>query len=205
MIFMEMAMKLAGVDLLAEAASAERKRMVTIWQQILQRCNNPKSQMYSHYGARGIKCTIPSFDDFYAHLGPRPSPKYSVDRIDVNGHYAIGNIRWATRHEQATNTRRTAFVEIEGKRYKRVDLATKYGVTGDQIDYRVKVGKPFDIVVSKEPQWDTSSLPLAIAAASAKRKARTHCKRGHELSGENVYIKRGSRHCKQCRKEWRPS
>ena len=199
-MFYGMALTLAGVDIRRDMEIAERKRMKLIWAMILQRCNNPRSQMYRHYGGRGIKCTIASFDAFYEHMGHRPTSKHSVDRIDVNGDYAIGNLRWATHTEQAKNTTQNAFVEIEGKKYKRVDLADKYGVTGDQIDYRVKKGSPFDIVVAKEPRWNTSSLPLAVAAAALKRKSRTHCKYGHELSGENVYLHNGSRHCKECKR-----
>lgn len=45
------------------------------------------------------------------------------------------------------------------------------------------------------------NLELAIAAAAEKKRKQTHCKRGHELSGSNLYInKRGSRVCKECRK-----
>lgn len=204
MLGAEIAFAFHGPLFKRDAEIFERKRMKQIWLAILQRCNNPRSQMYRHYGGRGIRCTIDSFEAFFAHLGPRPTTGHSVDRIDVNGHYAIGNLRWATWREQATNTTRTAFVEIDGKRYKRTDLAEKYGVTGDQIDYRAKKGGSLDVVISPEPRWDTSSLPLAVAAAAIKRKQRIVCKRGHSLVGENVYFHSGRRHCKECRKQWRP-
>jgi len=38
-------------------------------------------------------------------LGPKPSPKHTVDRIDNDGHYVPGNVRWATRSEQNKNQR----------------------------------------------------------------------------------------------------
>jgi hypothetical protein len=31
-------------------------------------------------------------------------------------------------------------------------------------------------------------------------KPQTHCKRGHELTGDNLYLYRGVRHCRACRK-----
>ena len=48
---------------------------------------------------------------------------------------------------------------------------------------------------------------LAGVGPSAENARKTHCKRGHELSGENVFLKDGRRHCRRCRAlqaaEWR--
>lgn len=196
---------LAGIDVKRDYEVAERKRLRAIWGAILQRCNNPKSQAYQIYGGRGIKCLLRSYEEFVDDVGYRPSPAHSLDRIDVNGHYAVGNLRWATQSEQMSNVRTNAFVQIDGKSYKRLDLAREYGVTSDQIDYRTKKGLPFELVISKNPLWDTSSLPLAVAAAALKRRQRKQCKRGHDLTGPNVYEQKGRRHCRACRKQWRPS
>ena len=60
------------------------------------------------YYERGI-CVLPQwandFDAFYEYIGPQPSPKHSLDRINNDGNYEPGNVRWATASEQGTNRR----------------------------------------------------------------------------------------------------
>src|SRR3989442_273730 len=73
------------------------------------RCNVPKSKSYPRYGGRGILFLFTSFEQWFAVLGPRPSPQHSVDRFPNNdGNYEPGNVRWATRSEQDQNKRRPA-------------------------------------------------------------------------------------------------
>ena len=69
------------------------------------RCNNSANPSYKNYGGRGIKFKFSSFEEFIDHIGFRPSDNHSIDRIDNNGHYEIGNVRWATDIEQARNKR----------------------------------------------------------------------------------------------------
>ena len=59
----------------------------------------------AEYRAHGIQFKFTSFAQWYRELGPRPSSGHSVDRIDNNGHYAPGNMRWATKSEQGKNRR----------------------------------------------------------------------------------------------------
>lgn len=78
------------------------------WQDMLQRCNNPKSQSYKDYGARGVSVCERwlAFDSFIEDMGPRPDGR-SLDRINNDGNYEPSNCRWADLTTQNRNTRRS--------------------------------------------------------------------------------------------------
>lgn len=77
------------------------------WEQMKQRCQNPKATRYPSYGAVGITVCErwQLFDNFFADMGDRPEGK-TLDRINPFGNYEPGNCRWATYKEQANNQRR---------------------------------------------------------------------------------------------------
>lgn len=83
-----------------------------IWHNIKNRCYNQDCSVYKHYGARGIRLYEPWHDlVVFAkwledNLGPRPTSKYSLDRIDNDKGYEPGNLRWATKKEQIDNRRK---------------------------------------------------------------------------------------------------
>ena len=70
------------------------------------RCTNPNRKDFAYWGGRGIEFRCKSFNEFMECLGPRPEG-LTLDRIDNNGHYEPGNVRWATRKQQVRNSRRT--------------------------------------------------------------------------------------------------
>jgi hypothetical protein len=85
-----------------------------------QRCENPNNKSYINYGARGIQFKFDSFEDFKNCLGNKPDPTYTLERLDNNGHYEIGNVVWATREQQLKNRRtfKTNSSGIAGVHYK---------------------------------------------------------------------------------------
>lgn len=87
-----------------------------IWRGMKERCENPNTQQFCDYGGRGISICDRwrDFSAFLEDMGQRPSPLYSIDRMDVNGNYEPVNCRWATDKEQSRNRRNNILVKVGG-------------------------------------------------------------------------------------------
>lgn len=75
---------------------------------MFQRCENPNTQAWRHYGGRGISICDAwrSFEVFLKDMGKKPTQWHSLDRIDCNGNYEPSNCRWASKAVQSRNQRR---------------------------------------------------------------------------------------------------
>jgi hypothetical protein len=138
-----------------------RSKEYSTWRSMRARCLDPSDSAYENYGGRGIIvhhawAGSDGFDAFYADVGPAPKGgRISLDRIDNDGNYEPGNVRWATPKQQANNTRRNVRVlfrgelrtlseiaDIAGEKYHRVNQRFKRGLMGEELVTRQRIGRP---------------------------------------------------------------
>jgi len=114
-----------------------------VWQNMKRRCLDKGNASYPDYGGRGITVCKRWVDDFAAFLGdvgPRPSPKHTLERRNNNRGYSPSNCMWATREEQYHNRRtpKNAIV-VEGVPLKQ--YAKLKGVPYETMYWRYKNGR----------------------------------------------------------------
>ena len=80
-------------------------REYRIWRGMISRCTLPCAAHYARYGGRGISVCARwrRFENFFSDMGPAPTQKHSVDRIDSEKNYSPENCRWADSKTQARN------------------------------------------------------------------------------------------------------
>ena len=160
---------------------SHRNPMYSIWMSIKTRCYNEKHPSYGGYGARGIRMCDQwrhDFDAFREHVGKRPDGS-SLDRIDNEGNYEPGNVRWSTRCEQASNTRRNIKVSWHGFICNLIDVARQEDVAYPTLlahfkrhgDIRESVARCKAIGSKFE---ERSAEKLGIPQAKRKHKPVTH-------------------------------
>lgn len=121
------------------------------WNGMIDRCHNESSKSYRLYGARGIEVCARwrnSFDDFAADVGDKPSPRHSLGRIDNDGNYEPGNVRWETRWEQQRNKRSCRYVTVSGETKTVSEWARSIGVTSEAMRLRLKKSASLEAIVS---------------------------------------------------------
>ena len=114
-----------------------------VWSHLKSRCLNPRDAAYHLYGGRGITVDpawVNDFAAFYAHVGPRPTPQHTIERIDNNRGYEPGNVKWDTRTAQARNRRSSRMMTLNGETLSAAAWAERLGVSVWNIYARRKLG-----------------------------------------------------------------
>ena len=117
------------------------------WRRIRVRCGDLNRH---RYGGRGIRVCArwQKFENFYADMGPKPGPTYSIERIDNDRGYEPANCKWGTLAEQNSNKSNNRFLEFGGVRLTTAEWARRLGITPGAIFRRLKYGLSLDRVLT---------------------------------------------------------
>ena len=110
---------------------------------MVARCVQPSNPAFAHYKKRGITVCDRwrKFENFLEDMGERPSAKHTLDRIENNGNYEPGNVRWATKLEQANNRITNVRFMFNGNAYTMAELARVTGVDKELLRSRLMRNK----------------------------------------------------------------
>lgn len=127
------------------ATSAEYKT----WLGMKSRCYRPANKDYANWGAKGIRVCdrwLHDFPAFLADMGPKPTPKHTIDRLDSSKDYAPDNCRWATAQQQGAENRKGFVpVVVNGVHFIKIaDACRHFGVGPTTVNERLKSGIPMD-------------------------------------------------------------
>ncbi len=127
-----------------------------IWKGIKTRCLNKNNRAYVYYGGRGIRICEKwsnSFVQFLSDVGNRPSEKHSLGRINNDGNYEPGNVRWETEEQQRNNTSSNRFFVVEGTRMTLAQVSRLFGIDRRDIGYRIdRKGMTFEQAIACGPR-----------------------------------------------------
>ena len=102
---------------------------------------NSNHKHYDTYSKLGIyQPWIDSFQEFYNHIGKRPSKKHSIDRINNFLGYFPGNVRWVKQAIQTRNKGNNVKIEFQGKVWLLCDLAKDKKVPQKLVRTRLNQG-----------------------------------------------------------------
>jgi hypothetical protein len=116
------------------------------WSTMIQRCTNPHNRKYPRYGGRGIEVYAEwrhDFQAFHDHVSRLPNygePNHTLDRIDNDGNYEPGNVRWADPITQRRNNRNLTLLTFNGETQCLTDWAEQTGIDRRTIMKRIRRG-----------------------------------------------------------------
>jgi hypothetical protein len=179
-----------------------KSQLYSTWGSMIQRCTNPKSSHWHRYGGRGIKVCERwrgrgGFANFLSDVGERPAPGLSIDRIDNDGNYEPGNVRWATAGQQVRNS---ASAKLNERQAEQMVADFLSGVNTPTLCSKYGFGKNGVYnLLKKAGVW---SSPEGIAIRETWKNV---CRRGHAWTPEATQMvtrRDGSekRLCRECRR-----
>lgn len=134
----------------------------SVWKSIIKRCTNPNFKQYNDYGGRGISICDRwrnSFEAFLEDMGPRPSAQHSIERRDNDKGYYKENCFWATKTEQANNTRANVYYELNGEKFTIAELAEKFNFPYSTMRRRL-LFLPVEAAVDASVKFETYPFTL---------------------------------------------
>lgn len=137
-----------------------------IWASMKARCSAASGhKRYYDRGIRVCDAWVKSFSVWYAYMGPRPTPNHSIDRIDNDGHYEPGNVRWATPQEQAQNQeRQSQKYALFGDVYTLTQLSHMTGISKEAIRCRLARG----MTIEKACSFPSMYVEKAVSGRPAE-------------------------------------
>lgn len=124
----------------AKWSDENRFKVRRAWCGIVERCTDPACHAWHNYGGRGITLHpewLEDFEAFYAYLGQAPTPLHTVERINNDGNYVPGNVRWATRTEQCRNKRNNRLLTFRGERRTLMEWSELLGIDRKTVSCRI--------------------------------------------------------------------
>lgn len=121
---------------------------------MISRCQ-PANEKADRYAKRGIVVCASwrrSYEAFLADVGRKPAGDYTLERIKNDLGYKPGNVRWATRREQANNRENSLRVEYEGKETTVANLARRFELSYYTLRDRLRGGWPLALAVKVRPR-----------------------------------------------------
>lgn len=119
-----------------------------VWANMVKRCTDPRNIAFHNYGGRGITVCPEWFDvsRFNYDVCGHPGGGMTFDRVDVNGNYELGNVRWTTPAVQAQNRRNNKLDYDKVREIRKLaaagsserTLAATFGVDKSMIGHVVK-------------------------------------------------------------------
>lgn len=119
-----------------------KTRQYAIWNGVMQRCFNPKRDVYRYYGGRGITCDPrwKKFVNFWEDMKDTYSDELTLDRINNDGNYCKENCHWVTMTVQMNNMTSNHYLEIDGVKKSLSDWARKKNMSINTIYSRIQKG-----------------------------------------------------------------